>query len=428
MKNNKRIVVTGIGPIASVGIGKEEFWKGLLQLNKSVRKVQACIDEQIWEEYYFHQVANFNIEKFNIEEAAIRAISQWKEGENNKDLHYLLVACKLALDDSNIIYDRDNNDLGLVVCHENPCIEQLLWKSFELSYKYLTSKTLRKRDYFESIYSDVMKLSFETQSFMALFHVARTFRIHNFSLYVNNACASGLYGLDVASDMIRLGKASKVIVVASDCPDVFKHIWFKKLNMYANDGLTKPFSKAANGFVLGESAAALILESYDEAVARNAKIYAEYLGAGFRLESWGVTTPRVGYKYYHEAIEQSLINSNVERGAVDLICAHGVGTHISDCYEAKAFDEVFQESKPLVTAFKPYIGHCLGTSNLIELIILLLCIENQTIIPIRNLNQINPKINLNLATEQQKYKINIAVKTCSAFAGFCAASIFKRIV
>lgn len=427
MRRSKRIVVSGIGPVASPGIGKDEFWKGILQTTTNVREIETRIDKNIWKKYFLHKVENFDILKFNIDKESLQSIRQWKEGYDNKDLYYALGACKLALDDSNIDYSKSDSNLGLVVCHENPGIEQLLWKSFESAYTFFKKNyKISKIDFFEKIYKSIMKLSYETQSFMFLFHIARTFKIHNFSLYVNNACSSGIYALDVASDMIQFGKAEKVLIVASDCPDVFKHIWFKDLKMYADDGLTKPFSENPNGFVLGEAAAALVLEEYEVALKRGATIYAEYLGSGFRLESWGITTPKLGYQYYHEAIEQSLINSNINKSEVNLICAHGVGTHINDYYEAKAFEEIFND-KVLVTAFKPYVGHCLGASNLIELIILLLCIKNQMFIPIINLDQMNPKIKLNLQKKQERGKIDFAIKASSAFAGFCASCVFKHI-
>lgn len=422
----KRIAITGVGPIASVGSGEKEFWRGVLQPNVNIEEIHSFIGGQLWEKYFLHKVRDFNIHNFGLEETAVESITHWKEGEDNRDLYFLLAACKLALDDSNISYPGNDNDLGLVVCHENPCIEQLLRKSFNLSYDYLTLGELSKKDYFEKIYSNVMKLSYETQSFMVLFHIARVFGIHNYSLFVNNACSSGMYALEVASDMIKLGKAKRVIVAASDCPDVYKHIWFKKLNMYASDGLTKPFDKNADGFILGECGAAIIVEEMDSALERGAKIYAEYSGGGFRLESWGITTPKLGDEYYHDAIRQSLMKSGLTKNDVDLVCAHGVGSNLSDVYEAKAINDVFDGREIRVAAFKPYVGHCLGASNLIEIIILLLCLKNQIVIPVLNLRGINPKTKLNLVIKQEECQINYVMKTCSAFAGFCSSAVFKK--
>lgn len=427
-QNKKRFVITGMGPIGSVGIGKEAFWRGILEQKVNVELVKSFAGREIWEQYYAHKVQDFDITRFDLNKDDLVYISNWKDGEDNRDLLFLMAAIKLALDDGRIDYKSGNNNLGLIVTHENPGIEQLLWKSFKSSYSLLkNNQSLNEKDYYNEFYKKTVKVGYETQSFMLLFHIARMFHIHEYSLFVNNACSSGLFALEAAKDMIALGKAKQVIVVAGDCPDIFKHLWFKMINMYASDGKIKPFDKNANGFIMGEGATAFILEDYEHAEKRKAHIYAEYLGGGFKLEGWGITTPMIGGKFYHEVIEEALSKSDIDEREVDLICAHGVGIPANDYYESKAICDTFTDKQISVTALKPYVGHNLGGCTLLELAILCLMMEKAISIPVLNTKQLDPKITINLVKEQKDIHAKTVLKISSAFAGYDAAVVLQKV-
>ena len=424
----KRVVITGLGPVASVGVGKDSFWRGILDKNLGIELTEVFLFDELWEKFYLHKVQNFDIKNYGINENDLEYIHNWKEKEDNQDLLFLLVAAKLALDDSQINYRSKKNNLALVATHENPCLEQLLWKAFRCSFQLLKKNIgLSELEFCNELYRKIIKIGYESQSFMSLFHLARTFNVHNYSLFINNACSSGLYALEAARDLISLGKAEKVIVVAGDCPDVFKYLWFKMISMYEEDGKIKPFDKNARGFVMGEGAAALVLEDYESAKRRGIHIYAEYLGGGFALEGWGITTPMIGGAFYQESIENAINDSGVIKEEIDLICAHGAGTIVNDYYEAKAIKDTFQQLRVPVTAFKPFIGHNLGGSALLELIILLLSLEKNLLLPILNTREIDNRIDLNIIREEHQFNLRTVLKICSAFAGYNACSILRKL-
>lgn len=197
--------------------------------------------------------------------------------------------------------------------------------------------------------------------------------------------------------------------------------------MYENDGKMKPFSTNGQGLVMGEGAAAFVLEEYEHAKKRGAPIYAEYLGGGFRLEGWQITRPKIGGDSYHETIKDALKNSGLKAQEVDLVCLHGFGTSAGDYYEAKAVEDIFGRGTP-VTALKPYTGHNLGGSTLIETSALLLALGANFIPAILNTQKVNPKININLVLKDIKLELNNVIKTCAAFAGYNAAAVFKKIL
>ncbi len=120
---------------------------------------------------------------------------------------------------------------------------------------------------------------------------------------------------------------------------------------------------------------------------------------------------------------------SVSKEKIDLLVPHGVGSQPIDYYEAKAITDTFGKypKKPLITAFKPYFGHNLGGSALLESAALLLALKNNTIPQTLNIDNLDPKFNLDLVRQTQSAKINLALKTCCAFAGFNSACVFRKI-
>jgi len=288
---------------------------------------------------------------------------------------------------------------------------------------------ITKKDFFDKFYRSFLKSGYDVQTFADLFHVARVFNIHNYSLFLNNACASGLYALEAASQIIKQGQAKAVVVAASDCPDIYKYLWFRDLKIYSPDGKIRPFSKDSNGLVFGEGGVGIVVEDLISAERRKAPIYAEYLGGGFNLEGWKITVPQIGSNSYQNAILSAFKHSDITKEKIDLICPHGVGSQPSDYYEAKAITDCFglNPKKPLITAFKPYIGHNLGGSALLETAALLLSLKNNIIPPTLNCENLDPKFNISLVKEKMEVKLNTAMKICCAFAGYNAAAIFRNL-
>jgi 3-oxoacyl-[acyl-carrier-protein] synthase II len=266
---------------------------------------------------------------------------------------------------------------------------------------------------------------------MYLYFLTKVFSIHGYSLFTNNACASGLFALESAARQIQCGESSIVLLAAGDVANtMFKHSWFKRQGLYSEDGKIKPFSKKADGIVLGDGASAIILEELNHALNRKAHIYAEYLGGGFSLEGWKVTLPKIGSLSYQKAIESSLKRANLKPQDIDLISPHGVAIKVTDGYEAKAITDIFGKNsrKPLITAFKPYVGHNLGGSALLEIVVLLLSLEKNLIPPTLNCEEIDPKYDIELVKELTYCSLNTAMKLSCGFAGYNGAVAFRKHV
>ena len=306
------------------------------------------------------------------------------------------------------------------------------FKVSNLAYEMLIDKKkseFSKKSFFDKFYRKFLKSGYDVQSFANLFHLARIFNIHNYSLFINNACASGLFAYEAAAQAIKNNQAKAVVVAASDHPEIYKYLWFSELGIYSPDGKTRPFCKDSNGLVFGDGGAGVVLEDFEFALKRKAKIYAEYCGGGFDLEGWKITVPRIGNDSYRKAIEKALKQSRMKHADIDLLVPHGVGSQPIDYYESKAITDTFAKfpKKPLITTFKPYLGHNLGSSALLESVVLLLALNNNYIPETLNQENPDPKFNISLVKKGLQAKLKTVMKICCAFAGFNSAVIFKRV-
>jgi len=155
--SNKRVVITGIGPMASAGIGKDNFWEGILNKKTNVKLEKYALDGQPWDEFYLHKVDNFDLSKFGIDKDKLEDIKAWKEGDEVPDLNYLIAVIKLALDDSKLDYNKEDNEIGLVLAHENIGLMQFSSKISNFAYDYLIDKKrgdLTKQGFLNTFYAE----------------------------------------------------------------------------------------------------------------------------------------------------------------------------------------------------------------------------------------------------------------------------------
>jgi 3-oxoacyl-[acyl-carrier-protein] synthase II len=438
MKNknlqNRRVVVTGIGPLTAIGFGKDALWKSILNKQTGLAVQEFFVDGQLWDKFLLHKISNFDINQFKLEEGVISDILSWKKGKEDRDLFYLLAAIKLALSDSRLKYDRQDNNIGLFITLEHPGFETFCQGLLEETFHYIKDRSaskeaLSKNEIFKHLYTAFVQNGYDLQSFMYLFLTAKAFDIHGYSLYTSNACASGLFAIEAAARQIKQGDSDIAIVAGGDYPcTMFKHAWFKERGFYAEDGKLKPFAYNADGIVFGDGASAIVLEDLNCALARDAQIYAEYMGGGFTLEGWKVTYPQVGSSSYQKAIIQALKASGLGPKDIDLINPHGVGIKVTDAYEAKAITDVFGKGNKnnLVTAFKPYVGHNLGGSAILETAILLLAMQHKVIPATLNCQDLEKKNNINLVREDTKHSLDAVMKLSCGFAGYNGAAVFTR--
>jgi 3-oxoacyl-(acyl-carrier-protein) synthase len=423
-----RVAITGVGPISSGGNGKAAVWGAVLGRSTGLVKKSYELDGEKIGSYYLHEAADPEIDRCGIDRQLLNEIRSWKEGDEIADLYHFLAVIKAAIDDSAAGAGRlSGDDVGLVLAHENMGLDHFYWKAVN---EIGGAPNRDKKSYFDRFYQKFKRTGYELQTFMSLYHVAKAFDIHGYSLFLNNACASGLYVIEAAADIIRSGKCRAVVASAVDRASVFKQMWFDDAGMLARDGLIKPFARGRDGFTIGSGGAAIVLERLDDALERKAHIYAEYAGGGFALEGWKVTCPDVSGDRYEKVIRRALKESGSTPGSIHMIVPHAIGTVVTDEYEARAIGKVFgqRSDMPFITALKPYIGHTLGSSAMLESAILLMAMDGDTVPATLNCGDRDDKIGLNVVDETRpRAGIKTALKTACGFAGFDGACVFRKV-
>lgn len=424
-----RLVVTGVASVSGLGSSNESVWSTAMNAPPAAKKKDYFINDVFLGSYYVQPAEFMDPANVGIGKQLLFEMREWCENHRTKDLDALLTIAKSALDDSSL--NVDERVVGLVLTHENPGLDEFHEDVIAESYRYFKENGFACegiKEYFDSFFNSFFKRGYNLQTFMYVYQIAKALNIHGYSVFVNNACASGIYAIEEAAQIIKSGKCSAVVVAGADSSSAFKQMWLSRINMYSPDGRIRPFSKDRSGFIIGEGAAALVLETLDSAKDRGANIYAEYLSSGFDLEGWKVSVPDITSSSYTTCIQRALTKAHLTMREIDLVVPHGVGTLIADAYEAKSISSLLDKNQkqPTITALKPYVGHNLGSAALLEIVLSLLIMKHQIVLPTLNY-EADENIKIQLLKKIEPMNVDTILKTACAFAGFNAAAIFKRV-
>ncbi|HIS08794.1 MAG TPA: beta-ketoacyl-ACP synthase II [Candidatus Scatomorpha intestinipullorum] len=245
------------------------------------------------------------------------------------------------------------------------------------------------------------------------------------------ACAAGTHGIIEAAKTIMLNSADRMLVVAAEsaiCGVGIGGFAAMKALCDRNDEpqlASRPFDAQRSGFVMGEGAAALVLEDYESAKARGAKIYAELVGFGESGDANHITTPAPEGEGAYRAMKAALAMANTQ---VDYINAHGTSTKYNDYYETLALKKVFNGSVPPVSSTKGQIGHCLGAAGGLEAVISIMAMQKGILPPTINQTQKDPDCDLDyIPNVAREAKIDTIMSNSFGFGGTNGVVIFKRV-
>jgi beta-ketoacyl-acyl-carrier-protein synthase II len=263
-------------------------------------------------------------------------------------------------------------------------------------------------------------------------NVSIMFKLTGTSPCTANACATGSYALIYACKDIALGDFDVIISGGSEAilteiaASSFANM--KALSRRNEDpkGACRPFDKDRNGFVIGEGAGVMVLESLEHALNRNAKIYAEIVGYATNTDAYHITAPDPGARMVKKARLASLDMAGLKPRDVDYINAHGTSTKLNDKAEAVAISEIFGDYKVPVGSTKSMVGHLIGAAGSIEAVACALAMENQMIPPTINYETPDPEVDVNVITEPTPAKLNVVMNNSFGFGGHNAVMVLKR--
>nr|WP_321266458.1 beta-ketoacyl-ACP synthase II [uncultured Sulfurimonas sp.] len=404
----RRVVVTGIGMINAVGNDKETAFKAICEGECGIDKITLFDASE-----YAVQIAG---EVKNFDPSTVMSPKEVKKAD--RFIHLGLKAAQEAMEDANISDDTDMDRFGISAGSGIGGLPAIEKNSIIIE----TRGPRRISPFF--IPSALVNM---LGGFVSIEHGTKGPNLSSVT-----ACAAGTHAISEAVKTIMCNGADKMLVVAAECAitgaGVGGFAAMKALSTRNDDPKTssRPFDADRDGFVMGEGAASLVLEEYEGAVARGAKIYGEIIGFGESGDANHITTPSLD----GPARAMRAAYNMAGKPKVDYVNAHGTSTPINDKNETAAVKELLggKENCPPVSSIKGQIGHCLGAAGGIEAVTCLMAMRDGIIPP--TINYTTPDENCDLdyvANASRKAELNVVMSNSFGFGGTNGVLIFKKI-
>lgn len=399
---NTRVVITGLGVVSSIGIGKDEFWSNLIAGKSGISKIEL-FDTSKHKRHYGGEIKNFDPADF---------IPAKKIKFYGRASQFAIAATKLALEDAQITSQK------LKSRHAAIAIGATMPEGSTLDHSSEQLITNSSRDVTANNLLNNFPPSLSR-------NLGLYFKNKGQNLLIPCACAAGNYCIGYGYDLIRNGKTDMAIVGGAEALSRVAFQGFQRIYAMAQE-ICAPFDKDRKGMLLGEAAGTLIIESLDSALKRNAPVYAEILGYGLSCDAFHITIPkRTGIK---KAIQKALDNSKISPDKVDYISAHGTGTGQNDKEESNAVNEIFNGRKVPISSIKSMIGHTMGAAAAVEAIACCLAMRYNIAPPTINFKTPDPDCDVDcIPNKARGIDIDIALNNSFAFGGNNSCLILKNV-
>ncbi|MEC5148214.1 beta-ketoacyl-ACP synthase II [Chitinophaga sp. 212800010-3] len=413
----RRVVVTGLGALTPLGNSVADFWHGLTNGVSGADYIKQ-FDASKFKTRFACELKNFDPANY-LDKKEARKMDPFTQTA--------VIAADQAILDANINKDKINVDRVGVIWGTG--VGGMVNFSQELKEFHTGDGTPRFSPFL------ITRLILDIAA--GYISIRHGFRGPNFS--VVSACASATNAIIEAMYSIRYGKTDMVItggsenVINEPCVGGFNSM--KALSERNDDPKTasRPFDLDRDGFVMGEGAGALVLESLEHAQARGAKIYAELAGGGATADAHHITAPHPEGLGAMNVMRNALADAGMQAGEIDYINVHGTSTPLGDIAEVKAIQRVFEEHayKMNISSTKSMTGHLLGAAGAVESIAVIMSIINGIVPPTINHftddPQLDPKLNFTFNVAQKR-EVKAALSNTFGFGGHNASVIFKKFV
>ncbi|MCG3120216.1 MAG: 3-oxoacyl-[acyl-carrier-protein] synthase 2 [bacterium] len=410
----RRVVITGMGVISPLGHAVDEFWRNLLAGKSGVGAITR-FDTANFDTKIAAEVKNFNAENY-VDKKEARRMDAFT--------HYALAAAKLAIADARLLESPiDKDAVGVIVGSGIGGMD-----TFEREARKLVEKGPGRISPFfiPMMIADI-----------APGHISMQYGFKGPNYATISACASSSHAIGESFRYVQRGDAEVMICGGAEATITPMGVGgfnaMKALSTRNDDppAASRPFDLDRDGFVMGEGAGILVLESLENAVRREAKIYAEVVGAGFSADAYHITQPAPGGEGAVRAMRLALKNAGMAPEAVQYVNVHGTSTSANDKNETQAIATVFgaHASKLNLSSTKSMIGHLLGASGAVELIATALTCRDNVIHPTINQMTADPDCFLNYTPNQAvEREVNVAISNSFGFGGHNVCLVVKKFV
>lgn len=412
----RRVVITGLGALTPIGNTLPEYWGGLLSGVSGAGPI-THFDASKFKTQFACELKNFDPLNF---------MDRKEARKYDRFAQYAIVSAEEAIIDSGLVFEKEDCDrIGVIWGAGIGGLETFQNEVLDFASG---NGTPRFNPFFiPKMIADIAP---------GLISIKHGLRGPNFTTV--SACASSANALIDSLNYIRMGYADVLVSGGSEAAITIAGIGgfngMHALSTRNDDPKTasRPFDKNRDGFVLGEGAGALIVEEYDHAKARGAKIYAELAGGGLSADAHHMTAPHPEGLGAKNVMLNCLKDANIKPEEVDTINMHGTSTPLGDVAETNAVKSVFGEHayKINLNSTKSMTGHLLGAAGAIESIASIMAMQNDLVPPTinhqTNDDQIDSKINFTFG-KPQKRRVNVAISNTFGFGGHNACVLFKKI-
>lgn len=411
--STRRVVVTGIGALTPIGKSAPDFWNGLLSGKSGARPIDR-FDTEKYATKFAAQIENYDpLEYFDRKESRrLDMVAQ-----------YALIASDEAIKDSGLDMETINKDrVAVIVGTGIGGMETFYEQSVSLHEHGPRGIT---PFFIPMLIPDIVS---------GHISIRHGFRGPNFCAV--SACATGSHNIGIAYDMIKYGTSDYAVTGGAESPvtrvGVAGFNAMKAMSTRNDDpeAASRPFDKDRDGFVLGEGSGIFILEEYEAAKKRGARIYGEIAGYGYSADAYHITAPDPEGNGVILAMEGALKAAGITPEDVDHINMHGTSTPLGDVAETNSIKKVFGDHayKMHLNSTKSMTGHTLGAAGAIESVAALLAIYHGTIPPTINIDNQDPECDLNYTANKPVVKdVRYAMNNAFGFGGHNSALVFKKL-
>ncbi|PLW95671.1 MAG: beta-ketoacyl-[acyl-carrier-protein] synthase family protein [Marinilabiliales bacterium] len=405
MKKDTKVLISGMNIISSLGLNLTENWDNLVKGKSGVKRI-TLFDPNGLETQIAAQVPD------TFEEFAATKVKKRQSGQMTRVIRMCLVCAKDTIEQEEISFDTFDKSRVAVI----------------LGVVNTGNSSVEGKDVSRS---SILKGMNNAMSAW----ISMEYGLTGPSYTVATACSSSAYAIALGYDLIKSGKADMVITGGADSiinPEEitgFNHLFALSTQNDPPETASKPFSEDRDGFVVGEGAGIMILESEVSAKKRSATIYGELAGYALTTESYNIMAPKKDGEGMAETMKKALADVGVDASEVDYISAHGTSTMLNDLYETMAIKKVFGDkaSSIAVSSQKSMIGHTVGAAGVIEGIVSTLSIRNGILTPTINLHKPDPELDMDFVPNvSRKANIRVALSNSFAFGGHNATLVFRK--
>ncbi|MFM8963268.1 MAG: beta-ketoacyl-ACP synthase II, partial [Sphingomonadales bacterium] len=402
----KRVVVTGLGALTPIGNTVQEYWDGLLAGKSGAAPIKQ-FDSSLFKTQFACELKDFNVED-HIDKKEARKLDQFSQ--------YAIVTATEAMADAALLESNPNLDrIGVI------------WGSGVGGLKTFQEEA---REYFGGDGTPRFNPFFIPKMIadIAAGHISIKYGLRGPNYVCVSACASATNAIIDAFNLIRLGKADAIVTGGSEAGvNEMGMGGFNALKALStrNDSpqtASRPFDLDRDGFVLGEGSGCLILEEYEHAIKRGAKIYAEVIGGGMSGDAYHMTAPHPEGLGARNTMLAAIEDAQIKPSEIDYVNVHGTSTPLGDIAEVKAIQQVFGEHayNLNISSTKSMTGHLLGAAGAIEAVACVLSVQNDMVPPTINHftddPELDPKLNFTFHKPQSRV-VNVALSNTFGFGG-----------